>query len=81
MAKKVIFAVNNSHKSIIGYSVNDAIDASFRSVDYIQTKELVHIISIMGKNAWLWAKDVQDEYCNVQVREKDLPALGFVSWH
>ena len=32
----------------------------------------------MGKNAWLWAKDLKDGYYNVSVNKTDIHKLGFM---
>ena len=69
--------LNNSDASFLGFSVNDNIIESFKTVEYIQPKELIEIIMTMGKNAWLWAKDVKDGYCNVPVQIDDINNLAF----
>ena len=47
----------NSLKNIWG-SVFDNLDPKLCTVEYAQTRQVVETVQAMGKNAWLWAKDL-----------------------
>jgi hypothetical protein len=70
--------LDNSDKTQVGHSLNDCFYAEVCTVEYAQTKEVVEIVSALGKNAWLWAKDLEDGYYNVTVHNSDIYNLGFV---
>ena len=70
--------LNLSDKSKIGYSINDILDPSLCTVEYAQTKQVVQTVRALGKDAWLWAKDLKDGYYNVPIHKKDIHKLGFI---
>ena len=70
--------LNLSDKNIFGVSINELLDSKLCTVEYAQTKEVVEIVNALGKNAWLWAKDLKDGYYNVPIHEDDTHNLGFV---
>ena len=69
--------LNLSDKSNYNYSINNIIDPDLCSVEYAQTKQVVETVRALGKNAWLWAKDLKDGYYNVSISDKDIHKLGF----
>ena len=66
-----------SDKTDTGFSVNDCLFERVCTVEYAQTREVVEIVQALGKNAWLWAKDLEDGYYNVSIFESDIYNLGF----
>ena len=70
--------LNLSDKSIFNYSINNLIDPDLCTVEYAQTRQVVETVRALGKNAWLWAKDLKDGYYNVSVHKKDIHKLGFM---
>ena len=70
--------LNLSDKKLFNYSINDIIDPDLCTVEYAQTKQVVETVRALGKNAWLWAKDLKDGYYNVSVNKKDVHKLGFL---
>ena len=47
-------------------------------MEYAQTKQVVETVCALGKNAWLWAKDLMDGHYNASLNKKDTHKLGFV---
>ena len=70
--------LNLSDKTIFNYSINNLIDPKLCTVEYAQTKQVVETVRALGKNAWLWAKDLKDGYYNVSINKKDIHKLGFM---
>ena len=70
--------LNLSDKKHVGYSINDKLDPSLCTVEYCQTKQVVETVQALGKNAWLWARDLKDGYYNVSINESDINKLGFM---
>ena len=70
--------LNLSDKTFFNYSINNLIDPNLCTVEYAQTKQVVETVRALGKNAWLWAKDLKDGYYNVSVNKKDIHKLGFI---
>ena len=70
--------LNLSDKSKFNYSINNIIDPDLCSVEYAQTKQVVETVRALGKNAWLWAKDLKDGYYNVPINKSDIHKLGFM---
>ena len=70
--------LNLSDKTKFNYSINNLIDPNLCTVEYAQTKQVVETVRALGKNAWLWAKDLKDGYYNVSVNKKDVHKLGFM---
>ena len=68
--------LNLSDDDILHYSVNDLLDPSWCTIEYIQTKELIQIVSALGPNAYLWAQDLSDGYYNVSVHLLDINNLA-----
>eukprot|EP01083_Nonionella_stella_P042829 115600_1 len=66
-----------SDKSGFGFSVNDRLDSNLCTVEYVQQKELIQTVKLMGPGAYLWAKDIKDGYNNVPIRYADIFNLGF----
>ena len=60
------------------FSINEKLDPQLCTVEDAQTKQVVETVQAMGKDAWLWAKDLQDGYYNVSVHPDDVHKLGFV---
>ena len=58
-------------------SVNDAIEKSDKTVQYIKIKEIVRLLTQVGKGAYLWTADCKDAYLIVNIREKDMRYMGF----
>ena len=69
--------LNLSDDNLLNYSINDLLDEDWCSVEYIQTHELVQIVSALGVGAYLWAHDLRDGYYNVSVHLSDIHNLGF----
>ena len=65
-------------KTIFNYSVNNLIDPKLCTVEYAQTKQVIETVHALGKNAWVWAKDLKDGWHDVSVNEKDIHNLGFM---
>ena len=59
-------------------SVNDILSPDFCTVQCAQFKKVVEIVKALGKNHWLWAKDLKDGYYNVSVYQSDIHRLGFI---
>ena len=70
--------LNLSDKTLFNYSINNLIDPELCTVEYAQTKQVVETVRALGKNAWLWAKDLKDGYYNVSVNKRDIHKLGFI---
>ena len=70
--------LNLSDKKHLGFSVNDSLDPSLCTVEYAQTRQVVQTVRALGKNAWLWAKDLKDGYYNVPIHKNDIHKLGFI---
>ena len=70
--------LNLSDKTKFNYSINNLIDPILCTVEYAQTKQVVETVRALGKNAWLWAKDLKDGYYNVSINENDVHKLGFI---
>ena len=70
--------LNLSDKKGIGFSINELLNPSLCTVEYAQTKQVVETVRALGKNAWLWAKDLKDGYYNVPIHKSDIHKLGFV---
>ena len=70
--------LNLSDKKNIGISINQMLDPSLCTVEYAQTKQVVETVRALGKNAWLWAKDLKDGYYNVPIHKSDVFKLGFI---
>ena len=70
--------LNLSDKKNVGFSINDLLDPALCTVEYAQTKQVVQTVRALGKNAWLWAKDLKDGYYNVPIHKTDVHKLGFV---
>ena len=52
--------LNSSGTMLFDHSINDIIDPELCTVEYAQTKQVVETVRALGKNAWLWAKDLKD---------------------
>ena len=70
--------LNLSDKKGLGFSINEILNPKLCTVEYAQTKQVVETVRALGKNAWLWAKDLKDGYYNVSVHSSDVFKLGFV---
>ena len=70
--------LNLSDKKGLKNSVNELLSSELCTVSYAQFKEVVEIVKALGKDAWLWAKDLKDGYYNVSVSESDIYNLGFI---
>ena len=70
--------LNLSDKTLLNYSINNIIDPELCTVEYAQTKQVVETVRALGRNAWLWAKDLKDGYYNVSVNKRDVHKLGFM---
>ena len=70
--------LNLSDKTLFNYSINNLIDPKLCTVEYAQTKQVVETVRALGKNAWLWAKDLKDGYYNASVNKRDIHKLGFI---
>ena len=69
--------LNLSDDRSIGFSVNNCLDHNLCTVEHAQTKEIIERVRDLGKNAWLWAKDLKDRHYNVGVDKCDIAKLGF----
>ena len=69
--------LNLSDKSKRKKSVNEQLKPNLCTVEYVQQKELIHMIKALGKGAYLWAKDLQWGYNNVSIHKNDIRNLGF----
>ena len=70
--------LNLSDDKGIGFSINNLLDPTLCTVEYAQTKQVVQTVRALGKNAWLWAKDLKDGYYNVSINFADIHKLGFI---
>ena len=59
-------------------AVNDDLQSKWRTVEYIQQKEIIEMLLAAGKGAWMWAKDLIDGFYNISVKKCDIAKLGFV---
>ena len=66
-----------SDKPTTNAAVNQFLDSSMCTVEYVQFRELVETIRALGTNAFLWAKDLEDGYYNVPIQIDDIWNLGF----
>ena len=67
--------LNLSDKSVTGTSVNECIEEEYRHVEYIAQCEIIERMIAVGRNAWLWVKDLDTGFHNVPVHEDDIYRL------
>ena len=61
-----------------GPSLNERIKEGPRAtVEYLQMTEIIYTILAVGEGAMVWAKDLQEGYYNVRVREDQVWLLAF----
>ena len=70
--------VINYSKSIDGHSLNECLEDSVCTVEYLKIQEIVYTISCVGKGAVIWAKDLEDGYFNVKVDESQSNLMAFI---
>lgn len=63
----------------VGFSVNDAIDKSFSSVQYDSVDDAIRIIKMSGRGSWLAKCDIQSAFRIIPIHPDDHHLLGF-SW-
>lgn len=67
--------LNLSDKSVTGTSINDCINLTFKTVEYIAQCEIIERMIAVGRGAWLWVKDLEDGFHNVPVHNDDILRL------
>ena len=73
-----LLIVNLFDETKFDYSINNLIDPKLCTVEYAQTKQVVETVWALGKNAWLWAKDLKDCYYKVSIKKEDMHELVFI---
>lgn len=69
--------LNLSDNHDLGYSINDLLEDSLCTVEYIQQLEIIEMIKVMGRGSFLWAKDLEWGYNNLPIHPEDVPNLCF----
>ena len=69
--------LNLSDRRHTDRSVNDDINPFWRTVSYVQQKEIIETLLAVGRGAFMWAKDLVDGFYNVAIRASDVALLGF----
>ena len=69
--------VVNYSKAINGSSLNELLDPSLCTVEYIQLKEIVYTIQQVGVGAMIWAKDLEDGYFNIKIKPEQATSIAF----
>ena len=64
--------LNLSDKRGVGCSINEVLDPNLCTVECAQLKEGVQVVQALGKDAWLWAKDLKDGHYDVPIHESDI---------
>ena len=67
--------LNLSDKSVTGVSVNLCLTEEFKHVEYVAQCEIIEKMLAVGRDAWLWVKDLEDGYHNVPVHAADIDRL------
>jgi len=70
--------VINYSKVINGESLNGLLNPEWCTVEYIQRKEIVYTIQSMGVGALIWAKDLENGYFNLKVKESLTKTIAFI---
>ena len=69
--------VINYSKQLNGNSLNDCLYPEWCSVEYVKIQEIVYIIWLVGIGALIWAKDLEDGYFNIRVKESQIKLMAF----
>ena len=69
--------VVNYSKVINGRSLNELLDPTLCTVEYIQFKEIVYTIKQVGVGAMVWAKDLEDGYFNIKIKPSQTKSIAF----
>ena len=73
-----IRGVTNLSKTMNGECLNDVLrDGPMATVEYIKLIQLVYILSLIGPGAWIWAKDLDEGFYNVRVRQDQIHQMAF----
>lgn len=69
--------VVNYSKKLDGTSINDLLYPEWCTVEYIKIQEIVFTIQLMGIGARMWAKDLEDGYFNIKIKESQIKLISF----
>ena len=69
--------VVNYSKKIQGSSLNELLDPEICTVEYLQIREIVYTIKSMGRGVYMWAKDLEDGYFNIKIKERQCKQIAF----
>ena len=69
--------VVNYSKVINGKSLNELLDPTLCTVEYIQLREIVYTIKQVGVGAMVWAKDLEDGYFNIKIKPSQTKSIAF----
>ena len=66
-----------------GPSVNEDIkehSPEKATVQYLRLQQIVAVMVLVGVNAWAWAKDLEEGYYNMRVRQDQIKMVAFKFW-